>query len=94
MAKEPTTYNIGSQAIYAEGIKLGKGYLWPAGTDSSSNMLSNPSVSNNILKYNGSGIPHSEPVALASGVINMMVMNQGDYDALSPKSSTTLYFIT
>jgi hypothetical protein len=94
MTKEPLTYNIGGQALSAPGLKIQKGFIWPVGTDSQSNMLTNPSSSNNILQYNGSGIPHSQPVTLASGVLNMMVMNQGDYDSLTPKNSQTIYFIT
>lgn len=35
----------------------------------------------------------SAPITSASGIINMMVINQGDYDNLSPPDDDTLYFI-
>ena len=44
-------------------------------------------------KFNGSGVPISGPVMLASGVNNIMVMNEGDYTSLSSKDANTLYFI-
>jgi len=44
-------------------------------------------------KFNGSGVPVSGPVMLASGVNNIMVMNEGDYTSLSSKDANTLYFL-
>jgi hypothetical protein len=38
--------------------------------------------------------PFSEPVANASGVVNMMIMSETTYNALSPKNANTLYFLT
>ena len=40
----------------------------------------------------GSGIPASEPITGASGVVNMMVINSGDYEGITPDANT-LYFI-
>ena len=40
----------------------------------------------------GSGIPYSEPITNASGVVNMMVINSGTYDGITPDANT-LYFI-
>jgi hypothetical protein len=36
----------------------------------------------------------SIPVANASGVVNIMVMSEATYNALSPKNANTLYFLT
>ena len=44
-------------------------------------------------KFNGSGIPISGPVTGASGVNNIMVMNEADYTSLSSKDANTLYFL-
>ncbi len=44
-------------------------------------------------KFNGSGLPISSPVTGASGVNNIMVMNEGDYTSLSSKDANTLYFL-
>jgi len=44
-------------------------------------------------KFNGSGLPISSPVAGASGVNNIMVINEADYTALGSKDANTLYFI-
>ena len=40
----------------------------------------------------GSGIPYTEPVSGASGVVNMMVINSGTYAGITPDANT-LYFI-
>ena len=91
MSKPPITTNFGGQAIQAAGVKLINNYLWPVGTDANTNVLTSYG---DQLHYNASGIPWSEPVSVqASGVKNMMIMNQGDYDALTPDANT-IYFIT
>ena len=91
MAKSPITTNFGGQAIQTAGLKLINNYLWPVGTDSTTNVLYSNA---DQLHYNASGIPFSEPVSVqASGVKNMMIMNQGDYDGLTPDANT-IYFIT
>jgi len=91
MSKSPITTNFGGQAIQTPGLKLIDSYLWPVGTNSTTNMVYS---AGDQLHYNASGIPFSEPVSVqASGVKNMMIMNQGDYDALTPDANT-IYFIT
>ena len=45
------------------------------------------------VKYNGSGIPFTDPETSASGVKNMMVMTEAVYTALSSKDANTLYFL-
>jgi len=90
MAKSPITTDFGSQAIQTPAVRLIDNYLWPAGTDSTTNVLYSNA---DQLHYNASGVPFSEPVNLASGVLNMMIINQGDYDALTPDANT-IYFIT
>ena len=45
-----------------------------------------------ITDGNDGYLVSSAPVTYASGIINMMVMNQGDYDNITPDNDT-LYFI-
>jgi len=40
----------------------------------------------------GSGVPYTEPIAGASGVVNMMVITSGTYDSITPDANT-IYFI-
>jgi len=44
-------------------------------------------------KFNGSGLPISSPLVGASGVNNVMVINEGDYTALGSKDANTIYFL-
>ena len=45
------------------------------------------------LNYNGAVVPKSDPVTNASGVHNMMIINEADYTALGTKDPNTIYFI-
>ena len=56
-----------------------------------------PGTAGQSLYSNANGIewrdsPVSEPVTNASGVTNMMVINSGDYEGITPDANT-LYFI-
>lgn len=46
------------------------------------------------LHFNASGIPFSEPISDASGVLNMMVMSEATYNSLGTKDANTVYFLT
>ncbi|MCP3698307.1 MAG: hypothetical protein GY920_07115 [Aliivibrio sp.] len=76
---------------YASGIIAHKPITLESGVPSdTTNKLYNDGY---YPKFNGSGIPVSHPVTNASGVNNIMVMNEGDYTSLGNKDANTLYFL-
>ncbi len=82
--------------IEKDGDMIMTGDLYTSGVNLADDVPTNKSQmlynDNNQLNFNASGIPFSEPISLASGVNNMMLINSGDYSSITPDANT-LYFI-